>query len=927
MFLEEKSNIAMNSGKKHECMTDDRLIGKYKGVRDEQKPVPRPSPLVTRYGLRLFLSLALTIIFCLLSPSPQTIAADSSPEEISCFSKDSGSRIKDIQIHGAFPLFDRDILSAMTIYIGPVMDPARISFGLSEQKSRLESYLEKQGFIDPVVTVQAFLDESDNHYVVQVNMDKGHYLHLQNIRFIGAGTLATNPTFSALRLKTRMETWKKALLPSVSGRLIHADIQKDIQNLTAFYRSSGYLDVGIDFKIEPYSEQPYQADLEISVSEGAHYRFEWEGNAAFSAAKLKSDLVFWDDGKINDIGITRSIRKIKTRYQKAGYLEPQVNIREVHSPSEEAALEKVFGIFITEGPKTRIGQIRIAGNNALPTTEIKKQILSQPGWIFQPGVLVQETMDEDVQALAALYFSKGFRTAEITPAISLSPDRTQADIQINVHEGTQTIISEITITGLHSLAKETAFEALSLKTGNAFFEDMLENDKNKLTELISETGHPHVQVQTQVTFPDDPSLALIEYRIDEGPYMVMGDVIVSGNFTTRERILKNEMEIKSGDPFSLKKLLKSQKNIRNMEIIRSVQFQPCGLKEKAERVDLIVAVEEAKPYVLDAGVGYETEKGVFAHTRLEDRNLMGANIKAWAETEISQIGYKGETGLTEPRFMDSRVSADALVYAEDRSEFNQNFGVKILGSSLTFSRKWERKISAGIAFNAEQRELYENTDSYSQYYLTNYLTTNGFAPRSLMMITPKLQYDTRDSFVRPRQGIFAAGYVDASRGIDSDLDHFLRYRLDTRYYVSPLNRLTFACSARWGYIEPMNTERIIANDQLFYLGGSANVRGFAENMLRFDTNNNPVGALSSTSGTVEARIDLGHQIELCLFTDSGSLGQYQTSNIPNGFRTSAGLGFRYLTPIGPVGLVYGFKLERESGEDPGRFHVSIGYTF
>jgi outer membrane protein insertion porin family len=125
----------------------------------------------------------------------------------------------------------------------------------------------------------------------------------------------------------------------------------------------------------------------------------------------------------------------------------------------------------------------------------------------------------------------------------------------------------------------------------------------------------------------------------------------------------------------------------------------------------------------------------------------------------------------------------------------------------------------------------------------------------------------------------------------------------------------------------MNAERVIANDQLFYLGGSTNVRGFDENMLRFNTNNDPVGALSTASGTVEARIDLGNQIELCFFTDSGSLGQYQASNISNGFRTSAGLGLRYLTPIGPIGLVYGFKLDREPGEAPGRFHISIGYTF
>ncbi len=270
---------------------------------------------------------ALVILCCLFFSSFQAISADSTEEELPCFSKDCGGKIKDIRIHGAFPLFERDILSAMTLYVGPALDHKL----LSEQKSRLESYLEAKGFIHPAVTVQAILDESDggpcSHYVIQVDIDKGHYLHLQDIRFTGPGALATNHTFSALRLKTRMTTWKKALLPGASGRLIHSDIQKDIQNLTAFYRSHGYLDVEIDYKIIPYPQEPYQADLEISVSEGAHYRFEWEGNEAFSAAKLKSDLVFWNDGKINDISIKQSIRRIKSRYKNAGYLEPQVQIQ------------------------------------------------------------------------------------------------------------------------------------------------------------------------------------------------------------------------------------------------------------------------------------------------------------------------------------------------------------------------------------------------------------------------------------------------------------------------------------------------------------------------------------------------------------------------------------------------------------------------
>ena len=148
-----------------------------------------------------------------------------------------------------------------------------------------------------------------------------------------------------------------------------------------------------------------------------------------------------------------------------------------------------------------------------------------------------------------------------------------------------------------------------------------------------------------------------------------------------------------------------------------------------------------------------------------------------------------------------------------------------------------------------------------------------------------------------------------------------------RAYYSPWNRLTLAGAARWGYIESLNPGNIIADDQLFYLGGSANVRGFDENMLRYNSAGTPVGGQTSTSGTLEGRIDLGNDFELSLFVDSGSLSRYQVDDIPEGFRTSAGLGLRYITPIGPIGFAYGFKLNPEPGEDLGRLHFSIGYTF
>ena len=103
--------------------------------------------------------------------------------------------------------------------------------------------------------------------------------------------------------------------------------------------------------------------------------------------------------------------------------------------------------------------------------------------------------------------------------------------------------------------------------------------------------------------------------------------------------------------------------------------------------------------------------------------------------------------------------------------------------------------------------------------------------------------------------------------------------------------------------------------------------GFKENMLCFDSDMNPLGGKLALSGSVEARYDLGRNWELTVFVDAGSLGDIASKQGDTGWRWTAGMGLRYLTPIGPMGLLYGRKINPLEDESAGEFHFSIGYTF
>jgi outer membrane protein insertion porin family len=228
-------------------------------------------------------------------------------------------------------------------------------------------------------------------------------------------------------------------------------------------------------------------------------------------------------------------------------------------------------------------------------------------------------------------------------------------------------------------------------------------------------------------------------------------------------------------------------------------------------------------------------------------------------------------------------------------------------------------VTTALSFRLESRDQFSIEDRVSD--------DTEEETRTIFVTTPYLRYDSRDSFVRPTRGLLSSLGVDISKGVQNQLDDFFRYQFDTRYYWTPFEKVTFAGLARIGQVISYADSGLVPDDQLFFLGGIQSVRGFNENLLRFDSEGNPVGGKRAMVGSLEARIDLGLNWELTTFFDIGSVQQILVEGGSDRFRASVGLGLRYITPIGPMGLLYGHKLNREEGESAGRFHLSIGYSF
>ncbi|MBA4367736.1 MAG: outer membrane protein assembly factor BamA, partial [Desulfobacterium sp.] len=582
---------------------------------------------------------------------------------------------------------------------------------------------------------------------------------------------------------------------------------------------------------------------------------------------------------------------------------------------------------IEEGARSIVTDLKVIGNQSIAEDEIRKQIITDTQGLLTTGEFNKQVLDDDIQGVITLYLRKGYPDVKVDEEIvwikKQDHKEKYADIRLRIHEGQKILISSITFKGLSGLSEELAMKMLVMKPGDPYRDYMLENDRNKLSMYISEMGYPHVNIQGKKVINRQKGKAHITYEISQGIHVNTGKVLTVGNFRTRKQVVEKEFALEEGKPFSMMKMIEGQRNIQNINAFKTARVKPIGLKEAAEEVDFLVEVEEKKPYAAQASMGYDTSRQLYLKTRLSDLNLFGLNKEAWIGLEISQIGNHGELGIAEPHLLDTRISAVTNLFWEKREELNKSFGTESYGSNVSFTRKLPHDLSANLVVGYERKEQYlRDGESLSES------DEEVYDPRGIMVTSPSLVYNSVDSFIRPRKGVFSSIGVDFSRGLENSLDNFIKYRYEVRLYFQIHERIILATRGRAGYIVPSGEKSVIPEDQLFFLGGLSSVRGYDENRLRVDQTGDALGGRTEIVGSIESRFDIGFNLELSPFFDIGSVRNSLIDEGSDSFQSSIGVSLRYLTPYCPIGIQYGHKLDKmETDEEKGRFYFTIGYTF
>ncbi len=821
--------------------------------------------------------------------------------------------LRKISIKGSFPLFKSEVLKAMSISTGSVYDREL----LNRQVSLIKDLYYREGFIETKVVITP-REYRDKGYVdVTVVIQTGLPITLRAIKIKG------NRAFSNAQLKVRMSTWRHRFLSFFSRRFVEKNVAQDVKQLTSFYRKGTvrkrFPECVIKDSVVIDSLQR-EADVLIVINEGPRYTVEFlapdmtplhsEINAINK--RLRRQLIIYDKGNRNDLGLRKSIQNMKRFYLNEGYRNTRIRYRDT-TFAKRRFTERHIAFIVEEGVRTTVSAITIKGNRAFEIKRIRKQILTRVG---KPFVL--ETLDKDIEAIKSLYRQNGYRRPGVNASLSFNLDSTEVAVDIVIQEGVQTIVSSVRFDGLSVMSEEKAGRVAKVREGSVYKQPLVKSDEIALSTLIAEKGYPYVKVSSDLEMSEDSTRVSLIYRIDEGSRAFIGSIYYFGNFKTKEPVMRREIGIRPGRPFSLRKMLEGQKNLHNLNIFNSVSFKAAGLKERRDTVNLFITVEERKPYFAHLGVGYEYDL-LWGEVKAGDHNFLGLNRDVSFGAQVTHVGgYRFDLGLIQSRLFGFRTKNITKIYIEKILENEQTFGVMAYGASMGITRKIGKSLTSNAALVFEQRNQFGDAAD---------IDNEEFESRNLITVKPSLTYDRRDSFTRPRKGTFSTLSVHISKGLTNYLDDFVKCRFEHRRYITPMKKVTLAAVARVGYLEPFGKNKKIPQDQLFFLGGARDVRGFRENRLLFDNEGNPVGGEAALSASLEVRINTVLNFELPLFYDIGRIANNFKIEFTDEFRSSAGLGLRYIAPIGAIGFLYGFKIKQKAGEKPGKFHFSLGYTF
>ena len=886
------------------------------------------------------------------------------PTQIVCLAQPA-TLVRDYDIQGSLPfaLLKQDLQRRMFLRPGTILSDAPTD--LRRQAQRLEEFLQDEGYFEShveVSTTPARGAEPGHGVWVRVVPHAGPSYQLGQVLIDGAPDSERTAVAAVFHHSWFLWWGEERFRPT--------QFRDDLPKAIAVLRDHGYPAARVTGTFRP-DKAADSIEITLQVDTGPQLQVEFVGNEAFSAADLHHEDSFKTVGAADAVQVETVRMALVRKYQRDGFYEADIT---ADMRKDDAGKLHVL-YTIKEGERAKIVAVKFAGNSTFDD----KTLSQDAGMLILPsGVIIkQRWVDEwvihDQHALTAYYQDHGFVDTQVTlQRRALTADT--LEVTVRIHEGSHIVVGHVALHDYpQSADPNAALKHLSIKDGDAYVAAKADAGAQDLRAALASHGYLRAEVAPTVT--QNAGEATVRYDVSSGPPSTLGGVIVRGSFRTRRSVIEQELGFDLDAPLNVVALGSARRRLRALNIFNALQLTPQAGWPDSEKTWILVSLEERDVRDLSAVLSFSSDDLFAVGADYRDLNLFGRALSLDVLARVSNAGElvspklrignmdRIEAKLRAPHPFGLPLDAEAAAFY--RYEDLQLFRYRLLGGTAALIRPLLARNACSGCPGITGRLGYELSEAYFIDKTNGELGDSALAQDRLAhlsipgvtiaRIVPSIAIEARDVPMDPQNGYsadvrFELGYPYFAGPFHEDAAQFWRFIVGAQGYLTlgaPLRLrldedrhlggpLVLAASAQYSAAGPWGEHGGVPLSETYAYGGDFSVRGLVS---RASTLAIP-DAHYMFIASVELRwyilqnVGIGH-IQVAGFTDMGTVARNPHSLFGD-TTVSVGPVIRYVTPVGPLSVAYGWPILRpasiaaaDATSIPvnGRLHVTLGYNF
>jgi outer membrane protein insertion porin family len=705
------------------------------------------------------------------------------------------------------------------------------------------------------------------------------------------------------------------------------DVERSADAIRALYKTGFFEDVRLGREEET---------LVVSVVERPSIaEIEFSGNRSVETEQLLDSLaqVGFAEGRVFNRSTFEQVeRELRRTYFSLGKYGVRIESTVTPLPRNRVAVR----FDISEGKVAKIKQINVVGNQVYPEDDLLDlfKLKTSGFWTFITNAdqYSKQKLAADLEALRSYYLDRGYINFSIdSTQVSITPDKKDIYITINVSEGEKYTISEIKLAGNLILPKEDLFPHVLVQRGEIFSRQKVTDTASQLTERLGQKGYAFANVNAIPEIDEKERQVALTFFIDPGKRVYVRRINFKGNTKTRDEVLRREMRQLEGAWISTSAIERSKERLELLGYFSEINVETPAVPGTTDQVDVDFTVEEQPSGSLIAGLGFSQAQGIIINASINQENFLGTGNRVKATFNNSSINQTFSVSYLNPYYTIDGISRGFDAYYEDIDAAAANvadYTVDRLGGGVKFGIPTSEFNFLNMGFIGEHQRFEVGANPSEEVLAFKEENGDRF---NVFLVNSSWARDGRNRRVFPDQGSLdrISGEVSIP---GSDLSYY-KLNYEHQHFFSLFPDYTLMLQGDVGFGDGYgDTDELPLIDN-FFAGGIRSVRGFEANTLGpRDSNNEPLGGSFKVVGNAEIIVPVPfvpdlRSVRLSGFFDIGNVYDGVDDFDVGTLRYSVGVSGTWLSPLGPLTISLALPLKEEPGDETQPLQFTFGTSF